>query len=341
MGVTPTQRTEQRSWEAQQAQAVLDFPYPHRDVRRKRPPLLGFLLRMDTLRRGGRIVTLMALDVVALYLAIFTALAVKAELRARFDWSTVNHQTQDIVVLATLVTILLFAKSGLYADRGQRPGLTGIVGSLFQATFITLLFAVINGNDFSSYYIFYGSLFFAIVYVSAFRTAYDGVTGLVLRAAGYQRRAVLVGTGQHIEAVASALMDSPSTPINVIGFVSLTPRPDNGLKSLGRLDDIGDVLVDHRVDEVIIADPDFPQQEAVELVDQAHRRGVRVRIAPSTMELLVHRAEFVPGETVPLFELKPPVFEGIDYVLKRSFDLFVSATLLLFMSPMLLAFWAA
>ena len=70
------------------------------------------------------------------------------------------------------------------------------------------------------------------------------------------------------------------------------------------------MLGGERVDEVIIADPDFPQDEAVELVDQCHRRGVRVRIAPSTMEILIHRAEFVPGQSVPLFELGPPVVRG-------------------------------
>ena len=84
--------------------------------------------------------------------------------------------------------------------------------------------------------------------------------------------------------------------------------------SLGTLDELAAIIADHRIDEVIIADPDFPQQRAVELVDVCHNQGVRVRIAPSTMELLVHRAEFVPGEAVPLFELKPPVFEGFDYI---------------------------
>jgi exopolysaccharide biosynthesis polyprenyl glycosylphosphotransferase len=62
-----------------------------------------------------------------------------------------------------------------------------------------------------------------------------------------------------------------------------------------------------------------------------------VRVAPSTMEILVHRAEFVPGESVPLFELKPPVFEGIDYAVKRLFDVVVASLLLLFLSPMLIA----
>ena len=87
-------------------------------------------------------------------------------------------------------------------------------------------------------------------------------------------------------------------------------------------------MLAHRVDEVIIADPDFPEREAVELVDQCHQRGVVVRIAPSTMEILIHRAEFVPGQSVPLFELRPPVFEGIDFALKRTFDLVGSLLIL-------------
>src|SRR4051794_17907079 len=132
MATTPV-TTESR--EAQhQGPPVVDFPFPHhRDVRYKRPPLLGFVLRMETMRRGARIVSLIALDVVAIFLAIFTALLVKSAIRqGEVDWHQMFEQTKDIVVLATLVTLLLFAKSGLYADRGQRPGLPRIVGSLFQ-----------------------------------------------------------------------------------------------------------------------------------------------------------------------------------------------------------------
>jgi exopolysaccharide biosynthesis polyprenyl glycosylphosphotransferase len=328
--------------EAPAQHALVDFPFPSRDVRYKRPPLLSFVLRMETLRRASRVVSLVALDVLGVFLAIFTALVVKSAIvLGGVDWELIYHQTKDIVALAVLVTLLLFARSGLYADRGQRPGLPRIVGSLFQVMVVALVFAVVNGNEFSSYYIFYGSLFFALLYVAGFRHAYERVTGLILRAAGYQRRAVLVGTGHHIDAVGHALADAPSQSVEVVGFVSLKPRPDNGLRSLGSLADIGDVIAEHRIDEVIIADPDFPQPEAVELVDQAHRRGVRVRIAPSTMEILVHRAEFVPGETVPLFELKPPVFEGVDYLLKRTFDVVVAGTLVVLLSPVLLTCWLA
>jgi exopolysaccharide biosynthesis polyprenyl glycosylphosphotransferase len=306
-------------------------------MRRKRPPALAFILRMSTLRRLARVASLMALDFAGIWLAIFVALSVKAILLS--DWIPRDEirQTQDIVAFAYLVTALLFARSGLYADRGSRPGLRSIVSSLFQVTVVALVFAVVNGEGFSSYYIFYGSLIFAIAIVSLLRFGYEQLTGALLRAAGYQRRAILVGTGQHIEAVGHALRDGGRSSISVVGYISLTPRGSNGLVSLGSMEDLGQVVANHRIDEVIIADPDFPEDQAVELVDICHSQGVRVRIAPSTMELLVHRAEFVAGEAVPLFELKPPVFEGVDYAMKRTFDVVVAAGLLLVLSPLLAA----
>jgi exopolysaccharide biosynthesis polyprenyl glycosylphosphotransferase len=87
---------------------------------------------------------------------------------------------------------------------------------------------------------------------------------------------------------------------------------------------------------VLIADPAFPQDQAVELVDRCHEHGKRVRVAPSTMEILMDRVEFVPGQSLPLFELKPPVFEGADFVIKRAFDLVGSVLLLALLSPLLL-----
>jgi exopolysaccharide biosynthesis polyprenyl glycosylphosphotransferase len=48
------------------------------------------------------------------------------------------------------------------------------------------------------------------------------------------------------------------------------------------------------------------------------------------------RVEFIPGQTVPLFELKPPVFEGVDFFVKRGFDVTVAGLLVLFLSPVML-----
>jgi exopolysaccharide biosynthesis polyprenyl glycosylphosphotransferase len=310
--------------------------FPARDVRRKRPPALSFLLRLETMRRLGRVASLLFLDFVGVLGALFTALAVKQAVRGDFHFSTAWHETKPWLAFAYLVTVLMFARVDLYADRPRRPGLSGIATALFQATVISLVFALANGDHFSSYYLFYGSLFFGTVYIGTLRYLHLRVTGYLLEQAGYRRRALLVGSGKHIDAVAHAISGRSRMQVELVGYISLTPRPDNGLRSVGQLSDLAEVLVRERVQEVIIADPDFPQEQAVELVDLCHRRGVTVHVAPSTMEILAERAEFVPGQTVPLFTLRPPVFEGIDYALKRTFDLVLSTVGLVLISPILL-----
>lgn len=308
------------------------------DMRRKRPPAFSFLLRLDTARRLARIVSLLGIDFVAVALAIFTALTLKAAVLGTVSVSSAGSETRELVAVAYLITALLFARSGLYSARAQRPGLTRIVACLFQVTLLLALLAVVNGEHFSSYYLFYGSFAFAVLYVGVARHAYERVTGALLRAAGYHRRAVLVGTGEHIVDVAAALRDSSRSlsPIEIVGYLAPKALPQNGLRPLGSLEHLDDVLDTAHVDEMIIADPDFPEEEAVDLVDRCHQRGVRVRIAPSTMEILIQRAEFVPGESVPLFELGPPVFEGIDFALKRAFDVIAATILLLLLSPILI-----
>jgi exopolysaccharide biosynthesis polyprenyl glycosylphosphotransferase len=309
---------------------------PEQDVRRKRPPLISFLLRVETLRRAVRLLSLLALDFVGVAGALFTALMVKLLLKghpnAALAWSQIKHW----IPFAYLITVLMFARVDLYTDRTRRPGLAQIASALFQATVIALVFALANGDHFSSYYIFYGSLIFGTAYIAMLREAHMRVTGWLLEQAGYRRRALLVGSGRHIEAVAHALAGRARTRVDVVGYISLTPRPQNGLRSVGELAQLPDLLGSERIQEVIIADPDFPQDKAVELVDLCHQRGVTVHVAPSTMEILIDRAEFVPGQTVPLFMLRPPVFEGIDYALKRTFDLVISSVALTVFSPVLL-----
>jgi exopolysaccharide biosynthesis polyprenyl glycosylphosphotransferase len=296
-------------------------------------PLLSGVLRFDTLRALARIVTLGALDLAGLFLAIYTALVVKSAIVAPSQLDQMFGQAKDYFPLAALVMLLLFGRSGLYRDRAQRPGFTRVVASLFQVTLVVLIYAEIEGEPFQSYYIFYGSLTFALIYVSLFRWMFERVTGLLLRAAGYRRRAVLVGSGSNIQAVSHALGDS--SVIEPYGYVARTPVAlVNGLRDFRSLEQLERNF--DAVDEVLITDADFPQAEAVELVDRCHQHGVRVRVAPSTMEILMmDRAEFVPGQSLPLFELKPPVFDGIDFVVKRTFDLAGSMVLLVLLAPVM------
>jgi exopolysaccharide biosynthesis polyprenyl glycosylphosphotransferase len=242
----------------------------------------------------------------------------------------------DVLPFAALVMLLLFAGDGLYRPRNLRPGSARILGALFKVTIVTLLFAVIEGQQFSSFYIFYSTFLTASVLIVTARYAYDRSAESLEESFGHTRRAVIVGTNHQIEAVANALNRAPVVRVKPVGCISLEARPANGLKDLGSLDEIEEHF--DEIEEVIIADPYFSQDRAVDLVDRCHRYGIGLRIAPSTMEILsAKQAEFVPGETLPLFELKAPVFEGAQFVVKRVFDILVSGLLVLLLSPLLIA----
>jgi exopolysaccharide biosynthesis polyprenyl glycosylphosphotransferase len=311
---------------------------PDRDVRAGKPLLLRAVLRFETVRAIARVGTLAALDLAGLFLAIYTALVLKTAIVSPDQLGQMWGQAKEYFPLAGLVTLLLFARSGLYRERAQRPGFTRVVASLFQVTLVLLIYGEIEGEPFQSYYIFYGSLFFGLLYVSLLRWVFERASGAVLRAAGYRRRAVLVGSGPNIVAVSHALGES--SVIEPYGFVARTPPAlVDGLRDFRSLEQLERHF--DAVDEVLIADADFPQDEAVELVDRCHRHGVRVRVAPSTMEILMERVEFVPGQALPLFELKPPVFEGLDFAVKRTFDLVGSVLLLVVLTPVMFLVSAA
>jgi exopolysaccharide biosynthesis polyprenyl glycosylphosphotransferase len=116
---------------------------------------------------------------------------------------------------------------------------------------------------------------------------------------------------------------------------ALAPNGDaGGLPVLGRFSELPRVLGERHPDELIVSGVDIDEDELLDLVQEAHRWGVKVRIAPTTAALLTQRAEYVAGQGVPLFELRPPVVTGLDWALKRAFDLAVSCLLVVAAGPL-------
>ena len=145
-----------------------------------------------------RVLSLLILDFIGVAGALFTALAVKLALRGdHLAFSIVWQQTRHWIAFAYLITVLMFARVDLYADRTRRPGFAQIGTALFQATIIALVFALANGQHFSSYYIFYSSLFFGTIYITgAARAPSRASTGWLLEQAGLPAAGAAGGLGQ-------------------------------------------------------------------------------------------------------------------------------------------------
>jgi exopolysaccharide biosynthesis polyprenyl glycosylphosphotransferase len=278
-------------------------------------------------RRALSVVALVVLDLVGLALGLYAALLLRQLVYGQTDifWNLLWREgPAEWMPFLAPITILVFLQAGLYAVREQRPGPGRIVGSLIVVALIVLAFGLGTDYDFTTTGLIPTAVVTCSVAIGLLRAAYGSISLELMQVAGIKRRVVLVGEGDSLRRLHAAL-DNARGGIGYEFVGAVAPAGEPGLPVLGAsLGDLPEVLERTRPDEVILTEQDFDERKVLTAVEAAHRAGVKVRLAPSTTELLVHEADYVPGQGVPLFELRPPVFTGVDWAVKRVFDVVVS-----------------
>ena len=298
-----------------------------RDVRASRVYVLSRGPVVSLLRRALSIAALVVLDVAGLALGIYLALVIRQVVAGDGDvlWGLLWREGPgEWLKFAAPITVLVFAQAGLYRQRELRPGAGRILACLIVVALIVLAFGLGTGYDFSTSGLIPTSVVVSAVAIGLLRAAYESTSLEVMRAMGIRRRVVLVGDGESLVRLRSSL-DAARSGLSYEFVGVVAPGTVPGLRLLGSRADLARVLDEVKPDELILTEADFEERAVLEVVELAHRRGVKVRLAPDTTELLVQRGEYVPGQGAPLFELRPPVLTGWDWAVKRGFDLLVSA----------------
>jgi exopolysaccharide biosynthesis polyprenyl glycosylphosphotransferase len=310
-------------------------PQPE-DVRASRLYILSRRPWLSLVRRALSICALVVLDVVGLALGIYLALVIRELVHGETDilWGLLWREgPQQWLKWAAPITVLVFAQAGLYRVRERRPGAGRILSSLIVVALIVLAFGIGTDYDFTTSGLIPTSVLVSAVAISLLRAAYESAALELMRTAGIRRRVVLVGEGESLARLRRSLaVARTGLTYDFVGAVAEDGA--QGLRLLGSRDELPRILDEVRPDEVILAEADLDERAVLEVVDAAHRRGIRVQLAPDTTELLVQRGEYVPGQGTPLFELRPPVITGWDWAVKRTFDVVVSILVLVVGLPL-------
>jgi exopolysaccharide biosynthesis polyprenyl glycosylphosphotransferase len=262
---------------------------------------------------------LLYLVVSAIWIAVFAVLEVYDPARALRYIDDVQ-----IVVVATTVAILLFAG----------------VAYLFFRELSRLLFA----------YFFLLDLIFL--------TAWRGLLRLLFRVRpdlvpGRTRRVLIVGASSVGREIAQALQEQRWTRLELVGFVNdistgqravrETGQPqaeadtsDLDVALLGSVADTAQVVRDWQIDEVIIALPLHAHERLMGLVVALQELAVNIRLVPDILDLVFIRASVEEFAGLPLIGLREPVIDGVNRLIKRSFDLVVGGLALILASPLML-----
>ena len=313
---------------------------PSRPARRdaRFAPLISRAASGAALRRALSVAVLLTIDVTSVFVGIYMALALKLVVKgAPIDSGAIWAVEQKALPLAAATLIVMMAKNRLYGPREQRGGAARVLSAVTLSTLIVLAVVLIAGWRFNSYYIFYSSGFLIGASVLALRASYDSVTALVLDAIRFERRALLVGAPQLVRSVAESLQRSRSrqgVPYRVVGQHELSPGLDRE-DATGPAGELRRALDPALVDEVILTGSTSDDVPVLELLEVCRHRGLPVRLAPTTAELLSHSVQVVPAPGLPLFDLRPPVLGGTAFLVKRAFDVVMALMVAVLLAPVL------
>jgi exopolysaccharide biosynthesis polyprenyl glycosylphosphotransferase len=297
-----------------------------------RGPLLGLV------RRAVSVAALVLADVAGLALGLYVALVLRSIVYGDTIYWSLLWDTGPAEWLPFLapITVLVFLQAGLYAPRERRGGSGRILAGLVLVALIVLAFGLGTDYDFTTTGLIPTAVATSAVAIGVLRAAYDSVSLELMRYAGVRRRLLLVGEGEtlaHLERQLRAARGGLG--VEIVGTFAGSP----GLAA--SLDRLAQLLERERPDELVLAEADFTEPTVLGVVELAHRHGVKVKLAPTTTELLVHEGEYVPGQGMPLFELRPPMLTGVEWATKRVFDLVVAVIVLVLGTPLWLLLAAA
>jgi exopolysaccharide biosynthesis polyprenyl glycosylphosphotransferase len=291
---------------------------PVEDARAVRPYILSVTSLRSLLRRVLSIAALAMVDIGGLIIGLYAALALRAVIvdPSPVLWGLLWDHESSWLAFLILLLVLVFWQAGLYAPRETREGAARVVPSVFLVAALALAFAIGTGQHFTTFGLYVVAPIFVSLFIGLFRGSYELVTGVLMRAAGVRRKAMLVGDEAQRHHLREILGRSRGgIDYEFVGEI----EADQAVEHL---------RVSQSLSELVVADAGLDDAQLLEIVEAAHRRGVKVRVAPRTTELLVERGEYVPGQGVPLFELRPPMFAGAQWATKRTFDLVVGLLIL-------------
>ena len=255
------------------------------------------------------------------------------------------HERYTIAIIGiALVCAVLFPFVGLYApQRGVTlfEEVRRLINAwlLLASTWFVFLFLSKTGNDFSRIWSIYWIVAGFLVHLAtrvAIRT-----TLRELRRRGYNvRRIAIVGAGELGREIAKRIRKTRWSGLEIRAFYdddrTLHGTAPEGVAVLGGPEQMLRDLDSGSIDQVWIALPLRAEARIRQLLDDLRRYSVQVRFVPDIFNftLLHHSMSEIAG--LPVINLTESPLEGPNLVLKKLEDFFVSLSILLLASPLMM-----
>ena len=162
------------------------------------------------------------------------------------------------------------------------------------------------------------------------------VYATLLRSGIYQRTTLLIGEGSTAHRYASIVINEPEAGHHLVGYVADETLYINS-KRLGNYDALEHVLFSTPVDEAIIALPASKYVLLDGIIALCEKYGVPLRIIPCYEERISYQIVTSKFEDIQMVGIRDiPLNRLYNAFIKRAFDIVVSLSALILLSPLML-----
>src|SRR3989338_3667021 len=233
-----------------------------------------------------------------------------------------------LVIFVSVLFITSYAVSGLYSMR-VRMGITEEFSKILVASSAAIMAIIIyiflRQELFNSRFLVLGGWFFGILFVVLGRilVRYLQIFFVTKRNFGVHR-IMVVGNDHVATSIIDYITQNPASGYRVVKHL-LNPEVEEIKASVGN----------PGVDEVILANHDYPANKIVELIDFCNENHLIFKFVPNLSQTMTTNYEVDVINGMPLIELKRTALDGWGKVIKRVLDIFAGLLGLVILSPII------
>jgi len=296
---------------------------------------LGIKLRrvVAALMHTGKPFLLMAVD-----MAIVTAMIALA----RLMWKGAAYQFPPyafpwVFLFPSAVIALMLTGAGVYGT--HRLSLSrSFTGVLLGFVLISSLTAFVKDFAFSrGIMVISGAL--SIVLIPGWRLLMRvlGFGGVSSRKTLFGRRTLIVGAEAAGQEVVKKLRTRVGDGYSLVGFIDVNyQRVGTSLQDvpiLGSIDNIGKIIDDHRITEVIFSTDAISYTTILSVIANNSGRSVNFRLVPTTMEVIIGKASIDQLDEMPFVDIEYNIGKTGNRAVKRIADIVLVLVLLICVAP--------
>ena len=253
-----------------------------------------------------------------------------------------NLPLVDYLYLVFFVSLLFlgsYAASGLYSMKnriGRVEEFLKIIVASSAGVMIIIIYIFLRQELFNSRFLVLGGWFFAIILVFFGRLVVRKLQNYFVSHYNFGiHKTMLIGKNEIATKILDQIERNPASGYRIVKHL-FSPEIYEIKSSIGpastRLGEAGNP----GVEEIILADPNYPASKIVELVDFCNDNHVVFKFVPNIYSTLTYNFDVASIDGIPLIELKRTALDGWGRVTKRSIDVLASFAGLVILSPLFL-----